>query len=152
MMDVMKFIKKHINAFVALGVIVLMGVALLLLKVIFFPNESKAIYGTRLEGRKDVEISEETKKKVQERVKDTSPKTEVRVAGRLIYITMHVNGDVNTETARNVGNSTLEDFSDAEKAYYDIQIIVENDANTNQFPIIGYKHHTKDYVSWTKDR
>ena len=80
----MKFIKKHINAIVGLGVILLAIIGLLILKDIFYPTENKAIYGI--------------------------------------------------------------------KNYYDIQFIIENDTNTAEFPIIGYKHHTKPEISWTKDR
>lgn len=148
----MKFIKKHISAVVALGVVALIVIALLLLKAIFFPNESKAIYGNRLDGRKNVEISEETKNKVKDKVKDKSATTNVRIAGRIIYVIMKVNGDVGLDDAKKLGNSVLEEFSDAEKAYYDIQILIENDTNTSQFPIIGYKHHAKTAIVWTKDR
>ena len=34
----------------------------------------------------------------------------------------------------------------------DIQILINNKANTEQFPIIGYKHHTKGGIAWNKDR
>ena len=39
-----------------------------------------------------------------------------------------------------------------QKKYYDIQVFVQKSKETNEFPIIGYKHHTKDSFSWTKDR
>ena len=148
----MKFVKKHINAIVAIGVLVLIVVGLLLLKSIFFPNESKAIYGTRLDGRNKVEITSDKKNDIKEELSASAPTVEVRVAGRIVYIIAKVNGDVSLEAAKELGNKVLEKFSDKEKEYYDIQILIENDTNTSQFPIIGYKHHTKEAIAWTKDR
>ena len=49
-------------------------------------------------------------------------------------------------------NEEARNIIDNIKNYYDIQFIIENDTNTAEFPIIGYKHHTKPEISWTKDR
>ena len=40
-------------------------------------------------------------------------------------------------------------FEDGEDSVYNL---ITNDKNTEQFPIIGYKHHSNDNISWTKDR
>ena len=152
MNSVIKFVKKHINAIVAIGVIVLIVIGLFILKDIFFPEENVAIYGNRLEGRDKVKISDATKKKVKEDLKEGTKSVEVRIAGRIIYVDVVVNDDVSKETARSLGDKAVAVFSDKEKAYYDIQILINNKANQNQFPIIGYKHHTKGSISWTKDR
>jgi hypothetical protein len=61
---------------------------------------------------------------------------------------MKVNGDVGLDAAKNLGNSTLEIFSDKEKAYYDIQVLIENDTSTNQFPIMGYKKSSSEGIVW----
>ena len=42
--------------------------------------------------------------------------------------------------------------SDDEKSYYDIQFIISKESDKDHFPIIGYKHHTKTDIKWTKDR
>ena len=148
----MSFVKKHINKFVALGVIALIVAALLILKGIFFPAESKAIYGNRLEGRNKVKITEEEKNKVKSELAEGTSSVNVRIAGRIIYVNVVVNDDVSKETARGLGDKAVAVFSDNEKAYYDIQILLDNKANKEQFPIIGYKHHTSSAISWTKDR
>ena len=148
----MKFIKKHISLIVAIVIFILVFVGFLILKNVFFPSEAKAIYGNRLEGRDKVIISEETKSKVIEKVKEKTSKVNVRVAGKIIYIDMTVTGDVNVAAAKELANKALEEFSDAEKAYYDIQAIISSDTDTEHFPIIGYKHHNKKAYVWTKDR
>ncbi len=148
----MKFIKKHMSLVVALVIFVLVFIGFLILKNVFFPNEAKAIYGNRFEGRDKVEISDTTKKKIEDKLKEKTSRVEVRVAVKLIYIDMKVTGDVNVAGAKELANQALAEFSDAEKAYYDIQAVIESDTNTTQFPIIGYKHHNRKAYTWTKDR
>jgi hypothetical protein len=122
------------------------------LKNAFYPNESKIFYGSRLKGRDKVIISDEAKKKMKERVSEKTSKCNVRVAGRIIYITMTVNDGVSRDEAKNLANNTLEYLTEKEKGYYDIQVMIKHATNQQEFPIIGYKHHTKVDFSWTKDR
>ena len=148
----MKFIKEHTSLVVAIAVFLLALIGFFILKSVLFPGEAKAIYGNRLEGIEKVKISDATKKKITDKLADKTSKAEVRVAGKLIYIDMTVVGDVDVNGAKGLANSALEEFTDAEKSFYDIQAIISSDSNTTQFPIIGYKHHTKSAFTWTKDR
>ena len=148
----MKFIKKHITLVVAIVVILLIVAGLLILNDIFNPSESKAIYGNRLEEVDKHKISNDTQTKVKEALSEGATSVEMRISGRIIYIDVKVNGDTSVESAKNLGNKALEVFTDDEKGYYDIQVMIDNDVNTNQFPIIGYKHHSKTAMTWTKDR
>ncbi len=146
------FTKKQKNALVGLGIIILTIAGIFIVKKELSYNENTAIYGSRIEGKEKVPITSETKEKVKSSLKENASSVEVRVAGRIIYITVKANGDTNLEGAKALGEKTLEAFSDIEKKYYDIQVLIENDTNTSQFPIIGYKHHTKEKLVWTKDR
>lgn len=41
------------------------------------------------------------------------------------------------------------------KKYYDFQIFLKKSdkaENSKQFPVVGYKHHVRDEIRWTKDR
>ncbi len=152
MRKVRKFFKKY-KKLIILGVlVVVLVVALISIKNFFFPSESGVLYGNRLAGRDKVKISEDTKNRVKEVFQDRSSSVKVRIAGRIIYIDVVLNDDVSKEDARALGDKSLEVFSDQEKSYYDIQLLLNNKANADQFPIIGYKHHTKGNISWTKDR
>lgn len=148
----MKFIKKHINAIVGLGVILLVIIGLLILKDIFYPTENKAIYGTRTEGVKKNPIKDEQKNAIIAAFNEKANSTTIRIAGRIIYIDVKLNGDTSRDEAKNISATSLGQLPDNIKNYYDIQFIIENDTNTAEFPIIGYKHHTKPEISWTKDR
>ncbi len=148
----MKFIRKHINIIVTILVFILVVMGLLVLKEVFFPEENKAIYGTRLEGIEKFPINKEKKNQVIEIFKDISSSTKVRIAGRIIYVDVKTNNDVTRDTAKDYSNRVLGVFSDEERAYYDMQFLINNPENSAQFPIIGYKHHTQQDISWTKDR
>lgn len=148
----MKFIKKHINTIIGILVFIIVFVGILIVKDALNPQEGNAIYGNRLEGREEVEITKTTKDKVINSLNEQAKSTKVRVSGRIVNIIINVNDDTNLEVAKSLGPKALESFSAKEKKYYDFQFLIENTANKNQFPIIGYKHHGKEDISWTKDR
>jgi len=146
----MKFLKKNKATVIAVAVFIVVLVSIFAVKKVVKSDEPLAIYGTRLEGK--VEISNKTKEKVKDKLKDSSSNVNIRIAGRIVNIYIKVNAETNLETAKSLGDKALEEFSSDEKKYYDFQILIENDKNTDAFPIIGYKHHTKEGISWTKDR
>ncbi len=148
----MKFIKKNLSVIVGVLVFIIVLTGIFTIKKVFTNDESTAIYGTRLEGRDNVKISNETKNKVKDKLSDNASNISVRVAGRIVNIQFKVNAETKLDDAKSLGNKALEEFSSKEKEYYDFQILIENDKNTNQFPIIGYKHHKKENITWTKDR
>lgn len=151
-MKLKKSVKKNLSTIIVIAVAVLVLFGILFIKNTFFAGETKAIYGNRLEGRKNVEISSKTKEKVKTKLSDQAKSVSVRIAGRIIYITVDAKDETTLEVAKNMGPAVLEEFSDNEKAYYDIQLLIKNSANAAQFPIIGYKHHGKTSFAWTKDR
>ena len=152
MRKVRKFFRKYKKIIILVILIVILVVGLLAVKNFFFPQESGVLYGNRLDGIDKVKITKETKDKITAIFKDSSSSAKVRLAGRIIYIDVVVNDDVSRDAAKDLGNKTLEVLSDQEKSYYDIQLLINNKANQGQFPIIGYKHHTRDAIIWNKDR
>lgn len=148
----MKFIKKNISTIVALVVFVLVLTGLLYFKNTFSSDDAVAIYGSRLDGREEVEIPQERINKVVDSVKASSNKTKVRIAGRIIEVIVDVKDGVSVKDAKGLGTPIVNTFTEQERAYYDIQIFLRNEKNTTQYPIIGYKHHTKAGLTWTRDR
>ena len=152
MRKVRKFIKNHKGLIIGVIILILLVIGLLAIKNFFFPSESGVLYGNRLDGRDKVIIKDKTKQEIKDALSEKASSVKIRIAGRIIYIDVVVNDDTSKEDARVLGDKSLEFFSDQEKSYYDIQVLLKNNANTEQFPIIGYKHHTKQGLSWTKDR
>lgn len=152
MKDILRFIKKHSHKIVGVIIVIFLIILAVIVKNFFFPNDTGVYYGTRLEGIEKVKITDKKKEELKENFKDSSKSITVRLAGRIIYIDVKVNDDVSTDTARDLANKTLEKLSDEEKGYYDVQFLIGNDADKDHFPIIGYKHHAKQAISWTKNR
>ncbi len=148
----MKFLKKNISAIVAVVVFVLVVVGLLYFKQVFNTDEATAIYGSRLEGREKIEITQERINQVKTAIKESSNETTIRIAGRIIEVIVDVKDGVSIQDAKNLGTPIVFAFTEEERAYYDIQIFLTNEKNTEQYPAIGYKHHTKQTLTWTKDR
>ena len=102
--------------------------------------------------QKEVKITEKKQKEIKDNIGEYSKKTTVRIAGRIIYVDVIVNDDVNQDKAHEIGGKVLEKLSDEEKAYYDVQFLINNEKDKDHFPMAGYKHHAKTAISWTKNR
>ena len=148
----MKFIKKHKLAVFILVLLAAAGVAVLIFSKTIMFDETKALYGNRLDGIEKVELTSEQKKEVEGLIKDSVASVKVRTSGKVIYITIKTNDETDQETAKSLGGKTLDALTDAQKSYFDIQILIDNDNNKEQYPILGYKHRAKDSITWTKDR
>ena len=149
----MKMVKKNKYTIIAVVLFIILVFCLFEAKQLFFPNEGKAIYGDRLVGK--VEVSKETYKNVESKVKENSKVTNVTVreSGKLINVSITVQQDTSIDEAKNLKTAVLEPFNDSQKGYYDFQIFVKKDEESeNNFPIIGYKHHNSSDFVWTKNR
>lgn len=149
----MKWFRK--NKYTCIAILVFIIVAVIGYKVIniFIPNSSSAIYGDRLDGKVAVDASvyKEVKTKIteQEFVKEVN----VRENGRTINVTVQVMDSTSMDSAKSLANLVIEPFSESQKGYYDFQIFITKESESeNNFPIIGYKQHNSSSFSWTKDR
>lgn len=149
-----RFLKEH-KVVVAAVIFMLIIIAIAFVaKKTLFSNSDNAVYGNRLEGIDAVKIDSKQKKEILDNVKnDTAVKNATyKLQGKLINITIVVNDDVGVDTARALSNKVLEKLQDKQKKYYDIQVFVKKENGGKNFPIIGYKHTSKEGFSWTKDR
>lgn len=147
----MKVVKKYIKAIIAIVILIGIIVAIIFVKDMF-TTETKAIYGTRTEGISKVKISDETINKVKDSLKEANQDVSVRVQGRIVYVSITAKDDTGLDAAKGFAPTALGCFSDAEKQYYDFQFLIKKNNDSKQFPIIGYKHRTRENISWTKDR
>ncbi len=149
----MKFIRKHTTLIIIILILILCGVGLFFLKDFFLSNDTEAIYGSRLEGIEKVPVTEDNKKSVIDGYnKELADKTTVRIAGRIIYIDIEAKEGTDVNTMRNSGQIIVSAFSDEQKAYYDIQVLVTSKTNDKDYPLIGYKHHKKTDFSWVNKK
>ncbi len=149
----MKYIKKNKKTFIVIGIFLLFVILLIPVKIALFPNAGKALYGDRLDGIEKVEITDSQLKKVKTALKDQPiVDATARVSGKTVEIIITVDAEVSLDVAKDIGAKAIEPFKKNQKEYYDFQIFVTKEKESEEFPIIGYRHHKLDKITWTKDR
>lgn len=149
----MKYLKENAKV---ISIIVIFIVAVVVLFIfyngVFLNNSSK--YGDRLKGIETVKLDSNKKNEIKENVLSlkTASKVSVTESGKIIEVIVVVNDDVDVAKGKEIGNKVLEKLTDEQKKYFDVQIFVKKNSDDEKFPIIGYKHHSKDNITWTKDR
>lgn len=149
----MKFLKEHAKL-IAIVVIFVLAVIILfsIYNSIFLNNSSK--YGDRLKGIDEVKVTSNLEKEIKENIKtlDITKSVEIEESGKIINVIALVNDDIEVNKSKEIGNKVIEKLSDKQKKYFDVQIFIKKSSKDENFPIIGYKHHNKDNITWTKDR
>lgn len=150
----MSFIRKNKFVIIAIGVFLILVVLGFQIATMLFPEEGTALYGDRLDGIEEVELSNSKLTKIESNLKSDGAvkEADVSVAGKIVEVIITVQDDTSVDTAKALNTKVLDSLSNKEKKFYDIQIFVKKDSEATDFPIIGYKHHAKDTFSWTKDR
>lgn len=150
----MSFIRKNKFVIIAIGVFLILVVLGFQIATMFFPEEGTALYGDRLDGIEEVELSNSKLTKIESNLKSDGAvkEADVSVAGKIVEVIITVQDDTSVDTAKALNTKVLDSLNNKEKKFYDIQIFVKKDSEATDFPIIGYKHHAKDTFSWTKDR
>lgn len=152
----MKFIKKHKVGIISIIVIIIIGIlTYFALKSMFIIGNDKGKYGNRLDGIENVQIENETVDKLIKEMEETKDINSVKynLQGRLIYIIMEVSNDTAVEVSKGYANKLLAYFTDEQKEYYDIQVLIKSDSEESEvYPIIGAKHKTSTAFVWTENK
>ena len=150
MKSILKRKRKLIIALVFLIVIVL--ALCIAYESIFSNNNGK--YGNRLEGIEKVEVKTKQKNEIKKNIESLEASTSIKVylTGKTIKAVVVVKDDVDLGKAKESYNKLMEKLSDEQKKYFDIQVFLKKKGKDDNFPTIGYKHHAKENVSWTKGR
>lgn len=150
----MNFIRKNKFVIIAIGIFLILVFVIFQIANIFFPEGGEALYGDRLDGIEEVELTDKKLESIASSIEEDAAvkNAKVSVAGKIVEVIITVQDDTSTDTAKGLNTKVLESLDDDEKKFYDIQIFLTKETDANDFPIIGYKHHSKDSFSWTKDR
>ncbi len=149
----MKFIMKNKKATIAVIAFLLLMVAVGQLTSVFLTTGT-AVYGNRLDGIEEVELTDAKQDKIiaslteKVEVEDTT----IRLSGRIIEIISTVTNETTLDQAKALTTTIIENLTEEEVAFYDIQLFVQKTDESTQFPIIGYKNRESETFSWTKDR
>lgn len=149
-----RYLKEHKVVVAAVIFMLIIVVLAFFVKEAFFTNSKNAVYGNRLDGIEKVKIDSNQKDEIIKNVEEDSAvkKATYKLQGKIINITIIVNDDIGLDTAKAVAGKVLEKIEEDQKKYYDVQVFIKKDTDAKDFPIIGYKQHSKGEFSWTKDR
>jgi len=150
----MKYLKKNkwvivpITAFIVVMVFAIIGIVNLVI-----PKSSKNLYGNRLDNIEQYPIGDESVSKVKEELMNTGKVTNVSydLKGKLINFVITVNDDVDRVTGESLTSKILSEFDDNIKSFYDFQVFIKTESESEIFPIIGYKHVTSVNFVWTNN-
>lgn len=147
----MKYIKSHKTLFIVLAVLIILLIAGIVLFLKLSPDSSKDAYGNRLVDIEKYPIDQERMQAMSTEFTtnlEGVQSVNYTVNGRRINITMKLGAAVPKDIAIQYANKTLEYFTDEIKSYYDIQIFLSTDEESEIYPMIGSKHKTRDTYVW----
>ncbi len=148
----MNYLKRNKSTIIAIAIFLIVLIVAMNLINIFFPNEENALYGSRLNGINEVKITNNTEDQITAALEKDCSKVSIRESGKIIEVILTVDKDMSLETAKNLAPKITEQLKKEQLEYYDIQVFIQKTAKSSDFPIIGYKQHTKEGFNWTKDR
>lgn len=150
----MEFISKHKFAtftIIMILVIIVLGVALFRFLV---PNYSLDEYGNRLDGIDNYKIEDSriTEMKTVVVENENVESIDYLLEGRLVDITITVKDETERDVAKALADQTLTYFTDEQKGYYDIQVLISsNNKESVKYPIMGYKHKSSGALVWSNN-
>lgn len=133
-------------------IIACVGISAALLLKYFYYGNGGSKYGDRLDGIELITVSDDKKNSVVEDIKKRKnvKDAKVEVSGKIIYIRIAFNAGADLDTSKAIAVKTLEQFSDEEKAFYDIHFTLVSEKNevSDGFTIMGSKNVNGTNLIW----
>ena len=133
-------------------IIACVGISAALLLKYFYYGNGGSKYGDRLDGIELITVSDDKKNSVVEDIKKRKnvKDAKVEVSGKIIYIRIAFNAGADLDTSKAIAVNTLEQFSDEEKAFYDIHFTLVSEKNevSDGFTIMGSKNVNGTNLIW----
>ena len=97
-----KFLKKNKMTVIVIICCLALTIILFALKLTFFPNEAKAIYGDRLDGLSEAKIKNSDLEQIESNLKekDGVEKISTSTSGRILNVIITVKDDVSLESVK----------------------------------------------------
>src|SRR5574344_1993200 len=116
---------------------------ILLFKYFYFGNGSSK-YGDRLNGIENVEIKDDKLSEIKSNIESGKnvASASVSIAGKIVYIKITFNSGATLVEAEGIGVKALDNFTDEEKAFYDFEFTLYQEAQdkVEGFRIMGAKN------------
>lgn len=152
MKKIWKFIVDN-RVYVVLIIFVIFSIFVIMtMKAYLYPNDKLAVYGSRLDGIENYEITDDKKNEIISFIKEDENVIDVSILiqGKIVNIIIKTSSEDNTiDVMKEKGTEIINKFTEEEISYYDFQIFIKNeDANYN---LIGYKNKKSEELSWVND-
>lgn len=150
----MAFVKKNKFKVIIFAVLVLLAIfTLFTIKEFVFPNDKKDLYGNRLDGIEDVQISKERFEQMIQEIESNEfvVNSKYNIQGRIINVIVEVKNDTDEIKAKALSEKFISNFEPKELDYYDFQFFLVSDKESERYPFIGYKHKTSLNFKWSNN-
>lgn len=153
-----KFLKEHRIFTILMAIVVVCMVLIITVLINVFGGflDDNGSYGNRLEGIDKVKISEKKESDFENNIanNDKIKSVDLRVQGKIVYITIQVEPGVVLEEAEGIALKSLDEFSDEEKAFYDFNYTLKQNSTDKSegFIISGAKNSNGTKLIWNNNR
>ena len=143
--------------------VILMGIALVCIAIIVglltnyvVKSSTNDMYGNRLDGIKDVEITDSMVTEWQEKILAMAKVQDVviNIHGKIVNFNIDFNNEVTLEEVKNTSISCLDLLTEDYRNFYDLQFIVtqsKNEESDSMYPILGYMKAGRTTISWSNN-
>ncbi len=141
--------KKIVRIVVIVLIILLFGI--ILYKSLFYSNSESAVYGIRTRDIKDHKIKGKDKESWKSKALEIDKITECKIVvkGRLIKFFITFEDGVSTDDIKTKISDVSKNLSKDVTSYYDVTFYAkEVKSGEPKYPVIGYKHKSKDSISF----
>ena len=152
----MKRILSENKVLLVLAIVIIASLIVIAVSMVlyFYTGNGKDEYGDRLQGIEDVQRPNDINEKVAELYSESTAFNDVivNVKGKIIYINIDIKENLSLVDAQSLAIKSLDAFSDEEKNFYDIQIIITaktTEEESDIYPLMGYKNAKNSQVVWT---
>lgn len=147
-----KKLKENKILFVLVVIICISFIVILFKMFTYFYNgNGKDKYGARLRNISEHSIAKTIDGDIRAIYDENSGVENIKYSlyGKIMYIEFNFKNGISIDAAKEQVSRSLEVIGQEVLSYYDVQFILRGDENDDNFPALGYKNSSFDYISWT---
>lgn len=157
MKKIKQFYKEHRVFTILMAVVIVCAIIIITVLIqCFYVGNGTDKYGNRLEGIENVEITESRQNDFEHNLANNEKvrAVDLTITGKIIYITIQFEENVDLVEAESIALKTLEEFSDEEQSFYDFNFTLkENSSEKSEgFIISGAKNKNGSGLVWNNNR
>lgn len=147
---------KKLKKYYKLIIMFLIILVIITLGVLIYINIFKEGNNNRFEGIEKYKLTKKEKEKIEEKLNEIGNikniDIEVQEESKIIKIFVDLNEDTESETIEKISDELVEEISEKNLSFYDIEVFVEctNKEKCTMEDKIGYKHKSLSEFTWNR--